>query len=129
MVMALSNAVQNAMTGGLGNLEVGVAVSSSVVIVAWAISRVLASRTSLETRVLGSPVVLVNDGQVLPGRLRQQKVSADELDEACREHGVEGPGDCRLIVMEVDGSISVVPQATARVPAPKRRRRRRPPRA
>lgn len=120
MLMALANAVQNAMTGGLGNFPIGLATSSTVVIAAWAISRVLARRSTLEAQVLGSPILLVNDGHVLDERLRRQHVSRDELDEACRERGLESPRDCRLVVLEVDGSISVVPQKDA---SPDRARR------
>jgi uncharacterized membrane protein YcaP (DUF421 family) len=109
MIMALSNAVQNAMTGGLGNLPIGLVTSATVVLTAWILSRVLARRPRLERQVLGSPVLLVNHGQVLDARLRQQHVSPEELDEACREHGVSGPPDCRMVVLEIDGSISVVP--------------------
>jgi len=133
MIMALSNAVQNAMTGGLGNLAIGLATSATVVLTAWLLSRVLAHRPRLEQHVLGAPVVLVNHGQVLDARLRREHVSADELDEACREHGVDGPRDCRLVVLEIDGSISVVPtddhdRSEGRPPPSRggsRRRRRR----
>jgi uncharacterized membrane protein YcaP (DUF421 family) len=132
MLMALSNAVQNAMTGGLGNLPVGLATSSTVVVTAWALSRVLARRPRLEAQVLGSPVLLVNDGHVLEARLRHQHVSHEELDEACREHGVDGPHDCRLVVLEMDGSLSVVPadahdrdRSSSRSRRPRRARGRR----
>jgi uncharacterized membrane protein YcaP (DUF421 family) len=126
MLMALSNAVQNAMTGGLGNLPVGLATSTTVVVSVWAFSRVLARRAGLEARVLGSPTLLVNDGQVLTGRLRQERITVADLEEACREHGVAGPADCDLVVLEVDGSLSVIPRAEGdREGAPRRRRRGR----
>jgi uncharacterized membrane protein YcaP (DUF421 family) len=109
MIMALSNAVQNSMTGGLGNLPIGLAVSSTVLVVTWLLARLLARDTALERRVIGSPTVLVNHGQVLATRMHRQRVTDAELGEACREHGVSGPADCRLVVLEVDGSLSVVP--------------------
>ncbi len=124
MIMALANAVQNAMTGGLGNLPVGLATSSTIVLGAWVISQLLHRRSTLEARVLGSPVLLVNDGHVLEDRLRRQHVSTDELDEACRERGMDSPHDARLVVLEVDGSISVVPEPTNRGRPPDKDRRR-----
>ena len=129
MIIALSNAVQNAMTGGLGNFPIGLVTSSTIVVAAWAISRVLARRPSLAARVLGTPTLLVNDGRVLDSRLRQAHVTPDEVDEACREHGVDGPGDCHLVVLEIDGSMSVVPRIDHGDPAtlPRRRPRRRGP--
>jgi uncharacterized membrane protein YcaP (DUF421 family) len=110
MLFALSNAVQNAMTGGKGNLAVGLATSSAVVIAAWALTRVIARQPRLEARVIGSPTVLVHDGQVLAGRLRRQRVTDDELMAALRAYGLEDPRDVALAVLEVDGSISVVPR-------------------
>jgi uncharacterized membrane protein YcaP (DUF421 family) len=133
MLIALSNAVQNAMTGGLGNLPIGLATSSTIVVTAWGLSRLLARRPRLEARVLGTPVLLVNQGRVLEARLRQEHISDADLDEACREHGVGGPEACQLVVLEVDGSLSVVPRTAAtreRTPddpgaGPRRRRRDR----
>jgi len=130
MIIALSNAVQNAMTGGLGNFPIGLATSSTIVVTAWVISRVLSRQPRLEERILGTPTLLVNNGRVLGSRVRQTHVTPDELDEACREHGVESPEDCHLIVLEIDGSISVVPQRrdTNHAAPPRRRDRpRRPP--
>ena len=126
MVIALSNAVQNAMTGGLGNFEVGLVTSTTLVVTAWGISRLIARRPRLAAEVLGTPTLLVNDGRVLKARCRNANVTPEELEEACREHGVGGPDDCHLAVLEVDGSISVVPKSEAASARPERPTRRRP---
>jgi uncharacterized membrane protein YcaP (DUF421 family) len=127
MQMALANAVQNAMTGGLGNFPIGIATSSTLVVAAWLLTRVLRRSQRVEARVVGSPVLLVHDGRTLPQVLRRNLVRPAELDEACRQHGVEGPGGCAMIVLEVDGSISVIPKppATGENGRSRRRRRRR----
>jgi uncharacterized membrane protein YcaP (DUF421 family) len=111
MLFALSNAVQNAMTAGLGNLGVGLAVSATVVLTAWVLTKLLAGRPRLEARVIGSPTILVHDGKVLTARMRRQRINDDELDAAIRGHGLDGPDDVALAVLEVDGSISVVPRS------------------
>jgi uncharacterized membrane protein YcaP (DUF421 family) len=126
MVIALSNAVQNAMTGGLGNFEVGLVTSTTLVVTAWGISRLIARRPRLAAEVLGTPTLLVNGGRVLKARCRNANVTPDELSEACREHGVGGPDDCHLAVLEVDGSISIVPKSEAASARPERPTRRRP---
>jgi uncharacterized membrane protein YcaP (DUF421 family) len=125
MLMALANAVQNAMTGGLGNLPIGLATSTTLVVAAWLVTRFLIRNRSIEARVIGSPVLLVYDGHVLAPRLRRNLVTRDDLGEACRQHGIEGPGGCDLVVLEVDGSISVVPKRAATGEPSRRRRRRR----
>jgi uncharacterized membrane protein YcaP (DUF421 family) len=115
MLMALANAVQNAMTGGRGELVNGLVTSSAVLLTAWAITKVIARRPALERAVIGSPTVLIHDGTVLKERLRRERVGEEELDSAVRAHGLEDPSQVRLAVLEVDGSISVVPFSS---PAP-----------
>jgi uncharacterized membrane protein YcaP (DUF421 family) len=112
MLMALANAVQNAMTGGLGNFPIGIVASTTVLVASWVLSRTLRRHPTLETRVIGSPTILVHDGVVLRPHLRRQQVTGDELWEACRQHGIENPDDCGLAVLEVDGSISIIPKKT-----------------
>lgn len=110
MLFALSNAVQNAMTAGRGNLAIGLATSSTVVIAAWLLTRVLLRRPRLTARVIGSPTIVVHDGHVLVGRLRRERVTDAELRAAVRAYGLEDMRDVALAVLEVDGSISVVPR-------------------
>lgn len=109
LLMAVSNAVQNAMTAGRGNLGVGLVTSTAVLVPAWLATRWL-QRRGLEARFVGTPTLLVHDGQVLGDRLRRQRVTPAELSEALRAHGLEGPADAAVVVLEVDGSISVVPR-------------------
>jgi uncharacterized membrane protein YcaP (DUF421 family) len=110
MLFAVSNAVQNAMTGGRGNIAIGLATSATVVIVAWAIGRVLIRAPKLEVPLLGSPTILVSHGQVVERNLRRQRVSREQLAAAIRSYGLVSPDDVSLAVLEVDGSISVVPR-------------------
>jgi uncharacterized membrane protein YcaP (DUF421 family) len=114
MLMALANAVQNAMTAGLGNLPIGLTASTTVVVGAWAVSRLLVRQPALEARVVGTPTVLVHKGKLIPQALRRQNVTRAELEEALRQHGLQTPSDAALAVLEVDGSISIVPKPTTR---------------
>jgi uncharacterized membrane protein YcaP (DUF421 family) len=109
MLMALGNAVQNAITGGRGNLAVGLVTSSVVVLAAWGLTKVIARRPGLERAVVGSPTILVHQGIVLTDRLRRQRVGLEELRAAARGYGVSDLAGVRTAVLEVDGSISVIP--------------------
>ena len=131
MLMALANAVQNAMTGGLGNFPIGLATSSTLVLAAFVTTRLVVRRPALERRVIGAPALLVNNGQVLSRPMRRNLVTPAELDEACRQHGVEGPSECAIAVLEVDGAISIIPRPAAKPPTtpvltPEPNARRRP---
>ncbi len=109
MLMALANAVQNAMTAGRGELVNGLVTSSGVLLTAWAITKVIAHQPAVERAVIGSPTMVIHAGTVLKARLRRERVSQEELAAAIRAHGLEDASQVRLAVLEVDGSISVVP--------------------
>ena len=109
MIIALANAVQNAMTAGRGELAVGLATSTTLLLVAYAITLLLVRLPSAQPRIVGSPAILVNHGRVLWRRMRAERVTRDELLAALREHGVQHTNEAELAVLEVDGSISVVP--------------------
>ena len=76
--------------------------------------------------VQGSPTVLVLHGQTIPDHMRREGLDDDTLAAALREHGVENVSDVEMAVLEIDGSISVVPagQETKRVRHPMRYMRR-----
>jgi uncharacterized membrane protein YcaP (DUF421 family) len=42
--------------------------------------------------------------------MRREHITEDEVMAALREHGVCDPLDARLVVLEVDGTLSVVPR-------------------
>lgn len=113
MLIALANAVQNAMTGGKGNLAVGLVTSSVLVLVAWGVTKLIVRRPGLERTIVGSPTILVHRGSVLPDRLRRQGVSLEELQAAARGYGISDLAGVHTCVLEVDGSISVIPYPDA----------------
>jgi uncharacterized membrane protein YcaP (DUF421 family) len=110
MLMALANAVQNAMTAGKGNLPVGLVTSSTVVLAAWALTRLMVRSPAAERLITGSPTILVHNGRVLTDRLRHERVTREDLDAALRGYGLSSPSQIRTAVLEVDGSITIVPR-------------------
>jgi uncharacterized membrane protein YcaP (DUF421 family) len=99
------------MTGGRGNLVVGLAVSAAIVVTAWVVTRAVVRSPRLHLVVVGSPTVLVSRGVVLEQRLRRQHVSHEDLAAAMRSHGVDRLDQVRLAVLEPNGEISIVPTA------------------
>lgn len=114
MIMAVSNAVQNAMTGGRGELPIGLLASTSLILIAWGLTKLFVRAPGLEKRFVGMPVILINDGVVLQDRLRKERVTQEELMLALRQHGLTAPTQVSLAVFEVDGSISIVPRASTK---------------
>lgn len=110
MVLMMANAVQNSMTTGNGSLSVALVSASALILMGWMIGRLVTGQPSLEKGLLGSPVVIVHDGRILQRNLRREKLTENEVLAAVRKQGISGLDDVRLIVLEVDGSLSVVPK-------------------
>lgn len=124
MIMALANAVQNAMTNGTGDLSGGMVTSGTLILLAAILSAVFVRLPRLEQRAVGSPTLLVNNGCVLEDHMRREHVTHGELLEALREHGLTSPDQALLVALEVDGTLSVVPgdarnHRLRRAPAPR----------
>lgn len=58
--------------------------------------------------VTGEPQLLLYRGDVLPRALRQARVTEDEVLAAVRAAGLALRGDAEAVVLETDGSFSVV---------------------
>jgi uncharacterized membrane protein YcaP (DUF421 family) len=108
MIMALANAVQNAMTQGSGRLSAGMASAAALFVCCGVMTFLFARSSRVERQVIGSPTLLVYEGHLLPERLRRQGVTEDEVMEAVREHGLDKLSDVVTATLEVDGSISVI---------------------
>src|SRR5258708_21936826 len=109
-LMAMANAVQNAMTAGKGDLTVGIAPASTLLLAGFVATRLFLRTPAFEDRILCTPTLLIHDGKIERGLLRREGVSEQDLMRALREHDIPDPSDVRLCVLEIDGSISVVPR-------------------
>src|SRR5581483_5156395 len=101
---------QNALVGGDSTLVGGLVSALTLLLVNRAITAIVARVPGLEHRMIGDPVVLVSDGQPRWRVMQKQGVTREELQAAMRERGEDDLEDVRLAVLEVDGTISVIPQ-------------------
>ncbi|NLC61177.1 MAG: DUF421 domain-containing protein [Gammaproteobacteria bacterium] len=67
--------------------------------------------------VTGEPALLLHDGRMLPRAMRRARVTRDEIRAAVREAGIPALSSVKAVVLETDGSISVVQRAGGE-PAP-----------
>lgn len=106
LLLLISNAVQNAMTGPDTSLLGGVAAASTLLILNYFIAELSGANRRFRRFVQGQPSLLVHDGQVISSHMAKEHVSMDELQRALREHGIADLHEVALAVLEVDGSIS-----------------------
>ncbi len=110
LVVVLANAVQNALVGGDDTLVGGLVSALTLLLLNRLFTWLLTRYPWLEQQMVGEPVVLVTAGQPRWDRMQREGVTRDELLASLREHGVADLDDVRLAVLEVDGTISVVPK-------------------
>jgi uncharacterized membrane protein YcaP (DUF421 family) len=62
----------------------------------------------------GLPLVILEDGRLLEGRMRKENVSREDILEAARENqGLERLDQIKYAVLERHGGISIIPKAGA----------------
>ena len=108
LLLLLSNAVQNAMTGPDTTLVGGAVAAATLLILNYLVAEASGANRRFRRFVQGQPTLLVHDGKVIESHMAREHVSLDELERSIREHGIVGVHDVALAVLEVDGSISVV---------------------
>ena len=107
-LLLVSNAVQPAVTGPDSSLVGGI-----VVILTLSLLNLVVARLELfdffHRLLLSTPTIVIRDGHYLDDALRHEQVDRELVEASIREHGLEDVGDVELGVLEVDGTISIVP--------------------
>jgi uncharacterized membrane protein YcaP (DUF421 family) len=109
VLLLLANAVQNAMVGPDTSLAGGVLAAIVLLALSAIVIRARLRWPQLRRVLEGAPTLLVLHGQPIPEHLRREGLDEDALEAALREHGIARLRDVEMAVLEVDGSISVVP--------------------
>lgn len=90
------------------SLAVGLAALALLVVLQLAITW-LSVRSSFVSRIVKTaPTVLLREGQLHHQALKRVRVTGDEVMGAVRQHGYGSLHDIDLVVLETDGSLSVI---------------------
>ncbi len=108
LILLIANAVQNAMVGSDSSLLGGLVAAAVLLVLNYSLGVVAARNRKVEKLLRGRAHILVWRGHVYHDALDSEHVSHEDLLQALREHGCGTVADCRMAVLEVDGSISVV---------------------
>jgi uncharacterized membrane protein YcaP (DUF421 family) len=113
VLLLIANAVQNAMVGPDTSLIGGILAAAVLLGANALIARLRLRWPRLRRWVEGTPTLLVLHGEVIPAHMRREEIDEETLLEALREHGVGEISGVEMAVLEIDGSISVVPASGA----------------
>ena len=106
LLLLLSNAVQNSMTGPDTSLMGGAVAATTLLILNYLVADFSGGSRRFRRLIQGQPTLLVHDGKIIESHMAREHVSMDELHRALREHGINNSDQVALAVLEVDGSIS-----------------------
>jgi uncharacterized membrane protein YcaP (DUF421 family) len=112
LIIVLANSVQNAMVGSDNSLLGGIIAAITLLVWNRLFTLVLASSKHASRLMVGEPSLIVRDGQLILSLMRKEGVTRNQVMAALREHGLTKLEDAEMCVLEVDGTISVVPRAT-----------------
>jgi uncharacterized membrane protein YcaP (DUF421 family) len=110
VILIIANAVQNAMNGGDVSL-IGGLVSAATLVG----GNLLLGRFGRRIPILGrlvyeEPTLLVQDGTPITENLKHEHVDIAEVEMAAREHGISDLDEVAAAILEIDGSISIIPK-------------------
>jgi len=108
LLLLLSNAVQNAMTGPDTSLVGGAVAAVTLLVLNYFVADVSGANRRFRKLIQGSPSLLIHNGKCIETHMAKEHVTVDELERACREHGISSFKEVALGVLEVDGSISLL---------------------
>ena len=113
LLLILSNAVQNSMNGGDNSLGAGLVLAAVLIALNYAMSWLARRSKFIEQLLVGRPVFIVRDGKLDERTLAKEKVTHHELMAALRTAGCPNIEAARHVILETNGSISVIHRGPA----------------
>jgi uncharacterized membrane protein YcaP (DUF421 family) len=108
LLIVLGDAVQQGLTQDDYSLTGAMLAIGTIavlqVFVSWIGFRFPSARPVLE----GTPIVVVQDGEVIERNLARERLSVDEVREAARQQGIAHLSEVRWAVLETSGQISFI---------------------
>lgn len=120
LILIVANAVQNAMIGPDTSLIGGLIAAGTLFLIDWGLTKVIGKNERTRRFFEGSPVVLINHGHLIESNMRKEGIDQDELAEVLHEHGLETASQVKTAILEIDGSLSIIPAAAPSIQARKR---------
>ena len=121
LLLLVANALQPAITGPDNSVTGGVIIIAVLLLINRGVALLRNYWPAFDRFVEPPPTVVLEDGKLVMSNIQKEGLSPSDVEMACREHGVDKLDDCKMAVLENDGSISVVSKDN---PNSWRRRRR-----
>jgi uncharacterized membrane protein YcaP (DUF421 family) len=108
VLLIISNVVQNAMIGNDNSVTGGFIGATTILLLNYAVARLVVANKSVERLVEGAPTLLVHNGKVIERNLHRELLTRDELMAALRRQGILTIDEVRVALLEETGAITAV---------------------
>lgn len=113
LLLVLSNALQNPMTGGDNSILGGVIAATTLIGLHYAVAYLTFRNKKIEAWVEGTPRTLIHNGVLDEKVMREELMTHHELGAALRAAGCSEVGHVHLATLENNGQITVTVRRTA----------------
>ena len=108
LLLILSNAVQNSISGGDNSLIGGLIIAATLVLINYLVGYATYKSKKLEALIEGRPQVLIHNGKLYQDTMSNAQITQHELDTALREAGCGDISEVHSGILETSGKISIV---------------------
>ena len=113
LLLILSNTVQNAMNGGDNSLGGGLFLAGTLITINWLMLLFSRHFRLVHWALVGRPAFLVRDGAVQEKVMHRERITHHELISALRQSGLANIEQAKDVILETNGTISVIHRTAA----------------
>jgi uncharacterized membrane protein YcaP (DUF421 family) len=111
LLLIISEVTQQALVGEDYSITASLILITTLVGMDLLLSIIKQKWRGFEKVTEGSPLIVVANGKLLQNRAGKSRVSEEDILEAARNlHGLERMEQIKYAVLELDGSISIIPK-------------------
>jgi uncharacterized membrane protein YcaP (DUF421 family) len=111
LLLIISEVTQQALVGEDYSITASLILITTLVGMDLLLSLIKQKWRGFEKVTEGSPLIVVANGKLLQNRAGKSRVSEEDILEAARNlHGLERMEQIKYAVLELDGSISIIPK-------------------
>ncbi len=110
IVALLGSSVETGLIAGNVSLVAGLVSLATLLLTNRILTTLLRRHRRLRNLILGQPVMLFNRGKMFPRHMKSMGMDEDDLLEGVRLRGYERLDQVKMIILEIDGSLSVIPE-------------------
>lgn len=111
LLLIISEVTQQALVGEDYSITTSLILIATLIGTDLLFSKIKQRFKLFEKITEGRPLIVVKDGKMLENRMKRTRVSEEDIMEAARNsHGLQRMDEIKYAVLEIDGSISIIPE-------------------